>query len=105
MKHESGEYALTVLDEQYKAQQRATRTILNKMGMGTETIVPVYYKLEEVAAHASVDPSNIYVKPEQQKITLQETMTMMKLMGKVADTTRLIASIEVGNLKLTNCLV
>ncbi|MDO8481143.1 MAG: hypothetical protein Q7S65_05020 [Nanoarchaeota archaeon] len=51
---------VTVLDAQYRQQQKGTLTILKKLGADTSTIAPVFYSTPTALLHPSVHPSQVF---------------------------------------------
>ena len=53
---------VTVLDEQYRAQQKGTLTILKELGEDTSRIVPFFYTAPKSPAHPSVATSQVFAE-------------------------------------------
>jgi hypothetical protein len=79
LKLESADGAITVLDKFYTPQQKATMTILKKMGICTENIAPFYYSTPGGVVHASSNPEGIFIESaEEAEPAVKNIVQLMK---------------------------
>ena len=89
--------SITILEEQYVPQQKATMTILKKLGIDTSLLVPVYYKMPTAEVHPSVQPSQVYSAGQQNgnaHFPLPDLIGALKLLGRVSQSLPITTSLD-----------
>ncbi|MBN2566567.1 hypothetical protein JXB02_00605 [Candidatus Woesearchaeota archaeon] len=87
-KLEGADATVTVLDSQFKEQQKGTLAILKKYGVNTDVIVPLYYETPAVRPHHSVDTDQVYAggRPPHNggsHLTVADVVHTLSLLGRI----------------------
>ena len=103
-KGKQSDCSVTILDKQFKSQQKGTLTILNKLGFDKTTVVPVYYSTPEVNIHTSSSPQNVYgngTTPTngEPQVAVADVITMLKIMGKLSEAIPMETSLDLEVMK------
>ena len=80
---------ITVLDQQYKAQQKGAITILKKLKANTSVIFPFFYSTSKAVQHPSVDPAQVFTTPRSipehgPLFFVQSSLDMLVLLSKLS---------------------
>ena len=70
-------YCVTILPQEYEKQQIATKIILKKLGIETDTIQAIYYGAQ--TNHTSVSTENVFVEKSELSSTLNSISTTLQL--------------------------
>ena len=98
-KGKQSDCSITVLEEQYVPQQKATMTILKKLGVDTGLLVPVYYRLPTAEIHPSVEPSQVYTAGQENgkgngHFPIPDLIGALKLLGRASQSLPIRTSLD-----------
>jgi len=93
-KLEQADGCITVLDQQYSAQQKGTLAILKKLGADTTTVFPFFYSTPNSHTHASVDSSNVYGNEHGNLSFVQPAIDLLQIVAKLSGVVSPNASLE-----------
>ena len=85
-KMEQSDGCVTVLDQQYAAQQKGTLTILKKLQADTGRIFQYFYSTAESLKHESVDPSNVFANGDADVSFVQPALELIRAAAKLFGT-------------------
>ncbi len=89
--------SLTILEEQYVSQQKATMAILRKLGVNTALLVPVYYRMPAAEVHPSVQPSQVYGTGKHNgtvHFPIPDLIGALKLLGRASQSLPITTSLD-----------
>ncbi len=86
----------TVLDEQYRSQQKATKTILSKLGADPQMIFPFFYSLPCSNKHSSVGIENIYAAGSKDASSIQHTIDLLQIVSKLSGSVSVMPYPDIG---------
>ena len=86
---------ITVLDQQYAAQQKGTLTILKKLGTDTTTIFPFFYTASNSKTHSSVDSSNVFANGNGDLSFVQPAIDLLRIVAKLSGSVSIESSLEI----------
>ncbi|MBS3134459.1 hypothetical protein J4214_04480 [Candidatus Woesearchaeota archaeon] len=86
---------ITVLDQQYAAQQKGTLTILKKLGADTTTIFPFFYTASNSKTHSSVDSSNVFANGNGDLSFVQPAIDLLRIVAKLSGSVSIESSLEI----------
>jgi len=85
-KLERSDGCVTVLDQQYSAQQKGTLTILKKLETDTGCVFPFFYSTEKSMKHESADISNVFANGDADVSFVQPAFELIRAVAKLFGT-------------------